>query len=95
MLEESSDELTCLKTQRLLSPSVSGIAVAVNIGLAFPLLPRRCCRTGFRRNRKSSSTDAVSELANIITGQTSIIIAGESDKIDIIPPAVFGGRTSL
>lgn len=34
---------------------------------------------------------AVSEMANIITGQASIILAGDDLRIDITPPAVFTG----
>ena len=44
---------------------------------------------------KTHINGAVSELANIITGQASIILAGENQKIDITPPAIFiggGGR---
>ena len=44
---------------------------------------------------KKHTNSAVSELANIITGQASIILAGESEKIDITPPAVFAGGSSL
>jgi chemotaxis protein CheX len=40
---------------------------------------------------KKLANSAVSELANIITGQASIILAGESNRIDITPPAVFSG----
>ncbi|MBN2651726.1 MAG: chemotaxis protein CheX [Spirochaetales bacterium] len=40
---------------------------------------------------KKLMSSAVSELANIITGQASIILAGEKYKIDITPPAVFIG----
>lgn len=40
---------------------------------------------------KTLTNSAVSELANIITGQASIILAGENQKIDITPPAVFSG----
>jgi len=42
---------------------------------------------------KKLSNSAVSELANIVTGQASIILAGENDRIDITPPAVFNGGT--
>lgn len=46
--------------------------------------------------QKKLLNSAVSELANIITGQASIILAGESSKIDITPPAVFvGGAASI
>jgi len=42
------------------------------------------------------TNSAVSELANIITGQASIILAGESQKIEITPPAVIcGGASSI
>ncbi len=34
---------------------------------------------------------AVSELANIITGQASILLAGDAGKIDITPPAIITG----
>lgn len=34
---------------------------------------------------------AVSEMANMITGRASMEMAGESDMIDITPPAVFTG----
>jgi chemotaxis protein CheX len=45
---------------------------------------------------KKLANSAVSELANIITGQASIILAGESNRIDITPPAVFsGGAASI
>jgi chemotaxis protein CheX len=45
---------------------------------------------------KKLTNSAVSELANIITGQASITLAGESDRIDITPPAVFfGGAASM
>ncbi|MGO8693313.1 MAG: chemotaxis protein CheX [Rectinemataceae bacterium] len=35
------------------------------------------------------SNSAVSEIANIITGQASIALAGENEKIHITPPAVL------
>ncbi len=41
--------------------------------------------------QKKMVNSAVSELANIITGQASIILAGEHDIIDLTPPAVFTG----
>ncbi len=44
---------------------------------------------------KKLTNSAVSELANIITGQASIILAGENDRIDITPPAVFSGGASV
>ena len=37
------------------------------------------------------TNSAVSEIANIITGQASIALAGEKMKIDLTPPAVFSG----
>ncbi len=40
---------------------------------------------------KKLMTSAVSELANIITGQASITLAGENNIIEITPPAVFIG----
>jgi chemotaxis protein CheX len=40
---------------------------------------------------KKLTNSAVSELANIITGQASIILAGDNQRIDITPPAVFRG----
>ncbi len=40
---------------------------------------------------KKLTNSAVSEMANIITGQASIILAGDNLKIDITPPAVFSG----
>jgi chemotaxis protein CheX len=43
---------------------------------------------------KKHTNSAVSELANIVTGQASIILAGESERIDITPPAVFSGGSS-
>ncbi len=42
--------------------------------------------------QKKLMKSAVSELANIITGQASIILAGNDYKIDITPPAVFTGK---
>jgi chemotaxis protein CheX len=45
---------------------------------------------------KKLTNSAVSEIANIITGQASIILAGEKQKIEITPPAVFcGGATTM
>ncbi len=44
---------------------------------------------------KKHTNSAVSELANIITGQASIILAGETERIDITPPAVFSGGSSF
>lgn len=41
---------------------------------------------------KKLTNSAVSEIANIITGQASIALAGEKKKIDLTPPAVFSGR---
>jgi chemotaxis protein CheX len=38
---------------------------------------------------KKLSNSAVSEIANIITGQASIALAGEDEKIHITPPAVL------
>ncbi len=35
------------------------------------------------------ANSAVSEMANIITGQASIALAGESEKINLTPPAVL------
>ena len=35
---------------------------------------------------------AVSEIANMITGQASIPLAGETNLIQLTPPAVFTGR---
>jgi chemotaxis protein CheX len=40
---------------------------------------------------KKLTNSAVSEMANIITGQASIILAGDNLKIDITPPGVFTG----
>jgi chemotaxis protein CheX len=40
---------------------------------------------------KKLVNSAVSELANIITGQASILLAGETGKIDITPPAIVMG----
>lgn len=40
---------------------------------------------------KRLTNSAVSELANIITGQASITLAGEKERIDITPPAVMTG----
>jgi chemotaxis protein CheX len=41
---------------------------------------------------KRLTNSAVSELANIITGQASIILAGDKQRIDITPPAVLIGN---
>jgi len=41
------------------------------------------------------TNSAVSEIANIITGQASIALAGEKMKIDLTPPAVFSGEGML
>lgn len=38
---------------------------------------------------KKLENSAVSELANIITGQATIALAGEHNKINLTPPAVF------
>lgn len=38
---------------------------------------------------KKMANSAVSEIANIITGQASIELAGETEKIHITPPAVL------
>jgi chemotaxis protein CheX len=38
---------------------------------------------------KKMQNSAVSELANIITGQATIALAGEYDRINLTPPAVF------
>jgi chemotaxis protein CheX len=40
---------------------------------------------------KKLVNSAVSELANIITGQASILLAGDHGKIDITPPAIIMG----
>jgi len=40
---------------------------------------------------KKLVNSAVSELANIITGQASILLAGDHGKIDITPPAIVMG----
>jgi chemotaxis protein CheX len=40
---------------------------------------------------KKMVNSAISEIANMITGQASIELAGASDTIDITPPAVFSG----
>jgi chemotaxis protein CheX len=40
---------------------------------------------------KKLVNSAVSELANIITGQASILLAGDQGKIDITPPAIIMG----
>lgn len=41
---------------------------------------------------KKLTNSAVSEIANIITGQASIALAGEKMKIELTPPAVFSGK---
>jgi len=41
---------------------------------------------------KSLVNSAVSEIANMITGQASISLAGENQLIHLTPPAVFSGR---
>lgn len=41
---------------------------------------------------KKLENSAVSEIANIITGQASIALAGERNKINLTPPAVFSGK---
>ncbi|MFH0975970.1 MAG: chemotaxis protein CheX [Spirochaetota bacterium] len=38
---------------------------------------------------KKMENSAVSEIANIITGQASIILAGEKNRINLTPPAVL------
>jgi chemotaxis protein CheX len=38
------------------------------------------------------TNSAVSEIANMITGQASIALAGEDKLIHLTPPAVFSGR---
>ncbi|HKJ84695.1 MAG TPA: chemotaxis protein CheX [Spirochaetia bacterium] len=40
---------------------------------------------------KKLTNSAVSEIANMITGQASIALAGENDLIHLTPPAVFSG----
>ena len=40
---------------------------------------------------KKLTNSVISEIANMITGQASIVLAGESDLIDISPPLVFSG----
>jgi chemotaxis protein CheX len=40
---------------------------------------------------KKLVNSAVSELANIITGQASILLAGDTGHIDITPPAIISG----
>jgi len=40
---------------------------------------------------KKLVNSAVSELANIITGQASILMAGDTGKIDITPPTIIMG----
>ena len=41
---------------------------------------------------KKLTNSAVSEIANMITGQASIALAGEDKLIHLTPPAVFSGR---
>ncbi len=41
---------------------------------------------------KKLMNSAVSEIANIITGQASISMAGERETISLTPPAVFSGK---
>ena len=41
---------------------------------------------------KDLLNSAVSEIANMVTGQSSIVLAGESDLIHLTPPAVFTGK---
>lgn len=43
-------------------------------------------------DQKNMTKSAVSELANIITGQASIVLAGDSNRIDLTPPVVFSGH---
>ena len=38
---------------------------------------------------KKMENSAVSEISNIITGQASIALAGDKDKIDLTPPVVL------
>ncbi len=45
--------------------------------------------------QKKLVNSAVSEMANIITGQASIILAGDNHVIDITPPAVFCGGVTM
>ncbi len=40
---------------------------------------------------KKLENSAVAEIANVITGQASIALAGETEKIHLTPPAVFSG----
>lgn len=45
---------------------------------------------------KKLTNSVISEIANMVTGQASIILAGENDLIDISPPLVFTGpRVSM
>ena len=45
---------------------------------------------------KKMVNSAVSEIANIITGQATIALAGESDKLHLTPPAVIrAGNVSV
>ena len=41
---------------------------------------------------KKHTNSAVSEMANMITGQASIALAGDDYIVHITPPAVFSGR---
>jgi chemotaxis protein CheX len=41
---------------------------------------------------KKLTNSAISEIANMITGQASIALAGEDKLIHLTPPAVFSGR---
>ena len=41
---------------------------------------------------KELLNSAVSEIANMVTGQSSIVLAGENDLIHLTPPAVFTGK---
>lgn len=44
---------------------------------------------------KKFTNSAISEMANMITGQASIALAGEDFVVHITPPAVFTGRGSI
>lgn len=55
--------------------------------IAHALLPNRL-PVDIRKFENS----AVAEIANVITGQASIALAGETDKIHLTPPAVFSGQ---
>lgn len=41
---------------------------------------------------KKYTNSAIAEMANMITGQASIALAGEDHVVHITPPAVFSGR---